>query len=574
MFYNLYWKFIQKNWKLYIAYFIVLLSIPLENTAIPHYYGEIINTLKSGDFTKSKTIFAILLGIWIVIQIFNLTSSYLNTYLMPKFQSYIRQYFFNKILDSYSQDYKELELGHIIAKIIRSPSIIQNIFVEMRDFVFKNIFITGGNFIYLYRHHPMLGGIFLTSILVIYGLSYFYFQDCHKLITRTEDAFDVVHEQIQDTLSNLLSIYTCQKTPDEKKRVEEFNKETSDSQIESGNCNNKYRIIFSILYIIVFLALNYGAYHLYQQKKIDLKAVVSIFIINFAIFGHLSDFYYDAHGFMNVYTKVNHITSFMESLPIKPKHSGKTIPSPERITINFKDVGFKHPATSKAIYEDLNLVIPPGQSLAIMGSIGSGKSTAAKLLVRLQKHDSGQILLNGVDVADLDIDDLRKHVIYVPQHPILFNRTLWENINYGLEGVTREDVYKLLRETGLNDLEEVYREKMDKSVGKLGTNLSGGQRQVVWLIRCMLRPSSVIVLDEPTSALDEKSRRNIENIIKAMSKKRTLIVITHDKELLQHMDRMVYFDKGKIVQDTMLKKESTEQGPQSNRRANTPITSY
>jgi len=161
-------------------------------------------------------------------------------------------------------------------------------------------------------------------------------------------------------------------------------------------------------------------------------------------------------------------------------------------------------------------------------------------------------LINGVDVSEIDLDDLRKHIIYVPQHPILFNRTLWENINYGLEGVTQEDVYKLLRETGLTDLEAVYREKMDKPVGKLGTNLSGGQRQVVWLLRCMLRPSSVIILDEPTSALDEKSRRNVENIIKWMSKSRTLIVITHDRELLQHMNRMIYFDKGQIVQDTIL----------------------
>ena len=153
MFYDLYWKFIKKNWKLYIIYFIVLLSIPLENTAIPHYYGEIINVLKGGNFVKGKVLFFILLGIWIVIQIFNLAGSYLNTYLMPKFQSFVRQYFFNKIIDSYSQDYQELELGHIISKIIRSPGVIQNIFIEMRDFVFKNIFVTGSNIIYLSSHH-------------------------------------------------------------------------------------------------------------------------------------------------------------------------------------------------------------------------------------------------------------------------------------------------------------------------------------------------------------------------------------------------------------------------------------
>lgn len=552
MFYDLYWRFIKANWKLYIIYFIVLLSIPLENTAMPHYYGKIINVLKEGNFVDGKRFFLILLGIWIIIQIFNLASSYLNTYLMPKFQSYIRQYFFNKILDSYSQEYKELELGHIISKIIRSPSIIQNIFVEIRDFVFQNTFLVISNLIYLYTHHPMLALVFFASILVIYCLSWVYFKSCHDLIRNTEEAFDTVHEQIQDTLSNLLSIYTCQKSPDEKHRVEEFNKTTAEHQINTGNCNNKFRIIYSILYVIIFLGLNYTAYYLFEKKQLKLPALVSIFILNYSIFGSLTTFYLDAHSFMNVYTRVNHITTFIDSLPVRPKSATRTIPNPEVINIEFKDVGFTPIGSDKAVYTSLNLQIPHKQALAIMGSIGSGKSTAAKLLVRLQKHQTGQILINGVDVADIDLDDLRKHIIYVPQHPILFNRTLWENINYGLEGVTQEDVYKLLRETGLTDLEAVYREKMDKPVGKLGTNLSGGQRQVVWLLRCMLRPSSVIILDEPTSALDEKSRRNVENIIKWMSKSRTLIVITHDRELLQHMNRMIYFDKGQIVQDTML----------------------
>ena len=555
MFYELYWTFIKKNWKLYIIYFILLLSIPLETTAIPHYYGEIINILKKGDFVAGKTAFLTLLGIWIIIQTFNLANSYLNTYLMPKFQSYIRQYFFNKIIDSYSQDYKELELGQIISKIIRSPGIIQNIFIEIRDFVFRNMFVTGANAIYLSYHHPLLGVVFLVCIGVIYITSYFYYNSCHGYVKKTEDAYDKVHEQIQDTLTNLLSIYTCQKSKDEKKRVEEFNNTTSNSQTETGMCNNKFRVIFSIIYVIVFLALNYSAYYLYKEGKIKLKTIVSIFILNYSIFGHLSDFYYDAYAFMNVYTKVDHITNFIDSMPNIGKDKGEKINNPKDITIEFKDVYFSHPNTKKPIYEDLNLVIPPRQSLAIMGSIGSGKSTAMKLLVRLQKHQKGDILINGSNLNDLDLNNVRKNIIYVPQHPILFNRTLWDNLSYGIEGIKPEDVYKILKDNGLNDIEKVYREKMYKEVGKLGSNLSGGQKQLVWLIRCMLRPSNVIILDEPTSALDENSRRNVENVIKALSKTRTLIIITHDKELLQHMDRMIYFDNGKIIQDELLKKK-------------------
>jgi ABC-type multidrug transport system fused ATPase/permease subunit len=556
MFYKLYWKFIKKNWILYILYFILLLSIPLSNTVIPHYYGEIINSLKSGDFSKSKVLFMILLTVWIVIQILNLINSYLNTYLMPKFQSFIRQYFFNKIIDSYSENFRELELGHIISKIIRSPGIIQNIFVEIRDFVFQNLLIIISNIIYLSSHHYQLGIVFGISILVIYLVSYCYYHSCHGFIKLTEESYDTVHEEIQDTLSNLLSIYTCQKSNDEKARVKEFNKETSTCQINTGNCNNKYRIIYSILYVIIFLALNYTAYKLFLEGKIKLNGIVSIFIINYSIFNTLSQFYYDAHAFMNVYTKVEHITRFMESLPVKGKNEKGVklgLEDVDKFVIEFKNLGFKPDGSDNWIYKSLNLSIKSGESLAVMGSIGSGKSTCMKLLVRLLNYQKGSININDKDIMKVDIEDLRKHIIYVPQHPILFNRTLWENITYGLDdNITEEDIYKILRNAKLTDLEKVYKEKMHLKVGKLGSNLSGGQKQVVWLIRCLLKKSKVIILDEPTSALDEKSRRNVEKLIETLAKTSTLIIITHDKELLNFMDRMIYFDKGKIMKDVNL----------------------
>lgn len=551
MFYKLYWKFIRRNWRLYIIYFLALIAIPLSNTAMPHFYGEILSSLKSGKLDASKALFLTILSIWAVVQVLNLTNSFLNTYLMPKFQSFIRQYFFNKIIDSYSQEYKELELGKIISKMVRSPGIIQSIFINMRDFVFKNTLLIGGNLIYLTSHHWSLGAVFISAVVVMLLVSYWFFNTCNKYVTATEEAYDDVHEQIDDTLTNLLNIYTCQKAGDEKSRVGEYNKTTSQSQIDTGNCNNKFRILYSILYIIIFVALNYTAYKLFLAGKLPIKALASIFIINFSLMGDLESFYGDAYTFMNIYTKVEHITEFIDSLPVRPAEASKKVPHPEKIHIQFRNVTYKHEGASEPLYNNLNLDIPERQALAIMGGAGSGKSTCVKLLTRFLQMQEGEILVNGVPITELDVDDLRKYLIMVPQHPILFNRTLWENLTYGLEegAVKREDVYKIMRDNGMNDMEQVYRDKMDQPVGKHGSNLSGGQRQVVVLVRCMLRPSSVIILDEPTSALDERSRRNVEKIIKALSKTRTLMVITHDKELLQHMDRMIYFDKGRIIQD-------------------------
>lgn len=555
MFYRLYWKFIKRNWRLYIIYFLALVAIPLSNTAMPHYYGEIMGALKSGKLDASKALFITILAIWIVVQILNLTNSFLNTYLMPKFQSFIRQYFFNKIIDSYSQEYKELELGKIISKMVRSPGIIQSIFVNMRDFVFKNSLLIGGNLLYLGSHHWSLGAVFISAVVVMLIVSYVFFNTCNKYVTATEEAYDEVHEEIDDTLSNLLNIYTCQKIDDEKARVGQFNKTTSQSQIDTGNCNNKFRILYSILYVLIFVALNYTAYRLFLAGKIPMNALSSIFIINFSLMGDLESFYGDAYTFMNIYTKVEHITEFIDSLPVRPEESTKKVPRPEKIHIKFKNITYTHQGATEPLYKNLNLDIPPKQSIAIMGGAGSGKSTCVKLLTRFLQMQDGDILINGMSLKEIDVNDLRKYIIMVPQHPILFNRTLWENLTYGLEpgSVKKEQVYKILRDNGMNDMETVYRDKMDQPVGKHGSNLSGGQRQVVTLVRCMLRPSSVIILDEPTSALDERSRRNVEKMIVALSKTRTLIVITHDKELLQHMDRMIYFDKGRIIQDEMLR---------------------
>ena len=104
----------------------------------------------------------------------------------------------------------------------------------------------------------------------------------------------------------------------------------------------------------------------------------------------------------------------------------------------------------------------------------------------------------------------------------------------------------------MDELVEIYKSKMYEKVGKTGSNLSGGQRQIIWLIRCLLRPSKVIVLDEPTSALDEQNTQNVIKLIRKLSENRTLIVITHDSQLLEHMDRLIYFDKGEIIKDEML----------------------
>ena len=193
-----------------------------------------------------------------------------------------------------------------------------------------------------------------------------------------------------------------------------------------------------------------------------------------------------------------------------------------------------------------------------MGSIGSGKSTIGKLLMGLQQPTKGGIFIGGKDIREIGLEKLRDMIEYVPQTPSLFNRTLWENLSYGFkEGeVTEETFLNILRELEMNEIADIFASRMHQSVGKKGSFLSGGQRQIVWLLRCLVKKSKIVILDEPTSALDEENRDRVIKLLQSLKHKKTLLVITHDKDLLRHMSRLLYVDAGKITKDKVLVKQT------------------
>lgn len=556
---ELYYNFFMENWQLYVLYLLTLLSLPLQKVAIPHYYGEIISSLKDKKLDRSKHFFGILLGLWVFIQVLSIGISYVDNYIWPKFHAYVRQYFFDVIIDRYNQNFQELKLGEILTKLIKLPWILDDISTQVQRFVLTNSIVTISSFIYLFTHHYSLGLIYLICVVLILLLSRGYFNTCNLNVKKVETLYDTCHEEIEDTLENLLSIYTSQKDKAEKDRVRMINDKTLKQQIHTGMCNRRFKIYFSIINIILFVSLNYVAYTLYLNKKIKVASLVSIFILNYTILGSLMMMYQDAKEFMSIKSHLELIQAFFDGLPEidKKKKTGK-LGNPDEVDVRLVDVLYYHSGNEdKPIYKDLNLRLYPKQRIVIMGSIGSGKSTFAKIITRLQRHQGGNVFINGISIDNIDIDELRKAIVYIPQHPKLFNRTLWENLSYGLptEGpnkITQEAVFTFLHQMELYELEEVFRERINKEVGKQGSNLSGGQRQMVWLVRAVLRNSPVIILDEPTSSLDPVSKKQIKKMIDILGKNRTLILITHDEDLVVGMDRLIRFDKGKIIHDEML----------------------
>jgi ABC-type bacteriocin/lantibiotic exporter with double-glycine peptidase domain len=552
MLYDLYISFVKDNWKLYILYLATFISLPLQNIAMPHYYGEVINSLKDKNIAKSKYLFGVLLGIWVLIQAFSIGISYVDNYIWPKFHAYIRQFFFDLIVDRYNQNYQELEIGSILTKLIKLPWILDDVSNQVQRFILTNSILIVSNFVYLYRHHFTLGFMYLGCIAVVLIMSRLYFNTCNANIKKVEQKYDNCHEEIEDTLQNLLSIYTSKKIPDEKKRIQDINDDTSNEQYNTGVCNRKFRIYFSIINVFLFVGLNYLAFSLFTKGKIPVAGLVSIFILNYTILGSLISLYDSAKDFMNVKSHVELIQNFIDDLPnIDTSKQTKKIPNPELgLDIVFKDIEYTHASAKEKLFDKLNLRIKPFEKVAMLGTVGSGKSSAVSLISSLQKFQGGNIYINEMPITDIDITNLRENIIYIPQRPKLFNRTLRENLTYGLPpDITVEHIFKFMIDNGFTELEKIFRKRLDDKVGKNGSKFSGGQLAMIWFLRAAMKNAQLIITDEASAALDPQSRKQIKKMIDIMSKNKSIIVITHDDEMTVGMDRIITFEKGKIISD-------------------------
>ncbi len=216
--------------------------------------------------------------------------------------------------------------------------------------------------------------------------------------------------------------------------------------------------------------------------------------------------------------------------------------------IEFKNVTFGY-FKEAMVLEKFNLAIAPGERIAIIGTSGGGKSTIIKLLFRFHDISSGKILIDKQNIAEVTQDSLRAAMAFVPQEPVLFHRSLMENIRYARPDATDEEVLEAAKRAHAHEFIESFREGYETLVGERGVKLSGGERQRVAIARAILKDAPILVLDEATSSLDSESEMYIQDALRELMKDRTTIVIAHRLSTIMQMDRIVVIDGGKIIEE-------------------------
>ncbi len=240
----------------------------------------------------------------------------------------------------------------------------------------------------------------------------------------------------------------------------------------------------------------------------------------------------------------------LETSEVRDSHKATSLQVTAGV-INYDAINFHYPESTaeQAVFEDLSLHIRAGQKVGLIGPSGGGKSTFTRLLLRFDDIRSGMICIDGQDIAGVTQASLRRSIAYVPQEPLLFHRSVRENIAYGQIKASDTDIRDAARKAYALDFIQALPHGLDTIVGERGVKLSGGQRQRIAIARAILKNAPILVLDEATSALDSESEQVIQKALEKLMQDRTTIVIAHRLSTIQRLDRIIVLDEGKIIED-------------------------
>jgi subfamily B ATP-binding cassette protein MsbA len=217
--------------------------------------------------------------------------------------------------------------------------------------------------------------------------------------------------------------------------------------------------------------------------------------------------------------------------------------------IEFKNVSFRYASSETAVLDDVSFTVPAGSVTALVGHSGSGKTTLAGLLPRFYTYSEGHILLDGKELSDYKLENLRNQIALVSQEVVLFNDSVAGNIAYGaLAGASREDITKAANDAHAMEFIERLPNHLDTQVGDRGTLLSGGQRQRIAIARALLKNAPILILDEATSALDSKSEKAIQHAFAEVMKHRTTLVIAHRLSTIENADQVIVLEQGRVIE--------------------------
>ena len=459
----------------------------------------------------------------------------------------IRNQLYQKITSLSLGFFSEERKGDIIARMSGDVQEIESSIMSSLDMIFKNPILI---IVYFTTLLVISWQLTLFTILFVPVFAWFMGYVGRKLKAKSIKAqalWSDTMSQVEETLGGLRIIKAfCA----EEKMNRRFDKVNSAYRNDIMRVNIRQQMAHPMSEflgtVMIVIVLWFGGILVLHNQTITGPTFIYYMVVLYSILQPLKDFSRASYNIPKGLASMERIDKILKAeVAIREKEHPVHIRSFEH-DIEFRHVGFKY--DQQWVLRDINLVIPKGKTVALVGQSGGGKSTLVDLIPRYYDVQEGEVLIDGVNVKDLGIHDLRQLIGNVNQEAILFNDTFLNNITFGVENATKDDVVRAAKIANAYDFIMESEHGFDTNIGDRGGRLSGGQRQRVSIARAILKNPPILILDEATSALDTESERLVQDALNKLMKTRTTIAIAHRLSTIKNADEICVIHEGRIVE--------------------------
>lgn len=542
-------------WFLTILLFVVYgLAALASNVVLPLIYRNIIDTVSMAEIRQSvadilfRDFSLLVIGIVAHNSLYR-SGDYLIAYVESRVMKHVSDRTFSMLERHSYHFFSGNFVGSLVAKAKRYVKAFEDLFDQTIFSIWMTLIKLIGIFVTLLILSPILGGALFVWVVLYTWVAWWIARKKTPYDLAVAEQDSVVVGRLSDAISNILAVKMFSSGVREQRQFEEATEIEEKLRRRAWNFQNiTFVVQFGLLGALEIGGM-YGAIHMWLSGVISAGTVVLIQIYIGNIF---EAFFLLSRVFSKMTGSLAYADEMIEVFDATPDILDPETPEADRICegrIEFRDVSFKY-SDGENVFSNFSLAIQDGERVGLVGPSGAGKTTVTKLLLRFVDPQSGEICIDGQDIRSIRQDDLRKHIAYVPQEPLLFHRSVRENIAYGKADAADEDVIAAAKKAEAHEFIARLPKGYDTLVGERGVKLSGGERQRVAIARAILKDAEILVLDEATSSLDSESEHAIQEALDDLMSGKTAVVIAHRLSTIRKLDRIVVLNRdGKIEEE-------------------------
>lgn len=474
---------------------------------------------------------------------------YLVSWIGERVTADIRRAVFDHLLRLEPGFFEVTRTGEVISRLTNDTTILESVVGSTASFALRNLLLLLGGLVMLAVTSPKLTLLVVLGVPLVIGPIVLYGRRVRRLSRASQDRVADVSAYIDEALHEIRTVQAYVHEPIDRARFGERVEgafATALSRIRQRAALTAMVILFVFGAISVILWIGGNDVLAGRLSAGDLSAFVFYAVMVAVAVGATSEVLGDIQRAGGAAERI------LELLSIEPKIGPPPhpvpLPEPPRGEVRFDDVTFHYPSRpDMPALEDFSLTVAPGEKVALVGPSGSGKSTVFQLLLRYYDPEAGSVRLDGIDLRTADPYEVRRRIALVPQDPVIFAASVWENVRYGRPDASDDEVLAACDAAFATEFLERLPQGMDTFLGERGVRLSGGQRQRLSIARAVLSNRAVLLLDEATSSLDAASEQMVEMALQRLMRERTTLVIAHRLATVLNADRIAVIERGRIV---------------------------